>query len=189
MNQHVVVYDPEHRVHPGTVSVSARHANMMAAKGIVLLAVDPNRVNDVPGGYFHRHWGDGWVFDRGGGERGCPMILETWPSRLAIAWAVGLTGTAGSGYSGDLKLVTDSSRGFQSGALGTVKRPPSLSHLQTEPGDLVVVGGISTLGIESRGVLVLTLYAVAKGVVVLWTACTVVEEGEAGFMNVASVAV
>jgi len=175
----IVVEDPTGELPLGTV-VDGPMRNTRAARSAVLMPVDPDRVAGDVTGYFLRHWGEGWLFDRGAGERGCPMLLHVEPDAKHVYWAARVAPAPNvTRPRGKLKLVTDSGRQQRAmaGGLSAVKRVEAVEALgpPDAQGGWVIMGR-SDLAVSMSGMIALSLYGVCKGLLVQWSAVTQVRE-------------
>lgn len=168
---HVVTFDPSRLLAEGSVISNAARLAGAHAKGVSTLPVDsdllPGPSIDPSDGYSIRHWGDGWAFDRGAGERGCPMLLRVLPLRPYVHWQAMLAPIEESMH-GQIRLVTNSSNPvYASSGLSPLVTPTVMASGSK---GTMIVGGLAQVSVSSECLLALNLHAVAKGVRVLWSA-------------------
>lgn len=170
--EQVVIHDPLHELADGSIQNGPNMLQRLANRGVVMLPVEHDRAFGALDGYFRRGWGEGWIFNRGAGERGCPMVLGVLPNMEHVYWCARIK-AKGQNLRGSMKLVTNSSGGRLSGTLSPHMKAPALQSLG--PPDRQggwTIGGHSKMRVAIEGLLMLDLYASARDCVVLWSAVT-----------------
>jgi hypothetical protein len=167
----IVVCDPSGEVREGHVIEGPNNIGRLERRRVVMLPYEPGFEREAVGGYFRRSWGEGWLFDRMAGERGCPMLLHVSPKVPFVYWCARLE-LDGESPRGNVKLTTDSSqRQAMSGGLGAELRATALDRLGLpDPDGGWTIGGRSRLGISLGGYLALSLYVVARRARVIYSA-------------------
>lgn len=171
---HVVVWDPEGEVNPGTVYDGRRAMVAIRARRMALLPIEPALIG-VTGcsGFVVRHFGEGLVMDskhntRAGRISLYGMRIHQLPE---IHWCARLV-PAGDQPWGRLMLASDTG---QVGALhATVGRPDppiAIEKLDApDPHGGWTVGGHVDLNYEGGGLIGMSLYGRLRHVRVLWLA-------------------
>lgn len=174
---HVVLFDPSGVVPEGFVVPNYLKLAELHAHGCLTLPVDddlvPGKTMDPQDGFVVKTWGQGWTFDRGAGERGCPMLLRVLPLRGFIHWMACLAPIAERDMQGQIRLVTDSANPvYASQGLHPILTPPAFrgSSKERGRGGGGVIRGLCQVSVSTESLLALNLYAIAKGCRVLWSA-------------------
>jgi hypothetical protein len=171
--QHVVVFDPSGELPEGSVLSNPAHLAAAHAKGMVTLPVDedllPGRSIDPSDGYSVRYWGAGWSFDKGAGERGCPMLLRCLPQRPFIHWVASVAPITDT-MRGQIRLVTNSGNPVYASSGLSPLLTPALLDGGKGPNYANVIRGLAQVSVSTECLMALNLHAVAKGVRVLWSA-------------------
>jgi hypothetical protein len=178
----VVIWDPSGKFAEGTFLEGLRQMPVIEGRGAVLLPCDVDLFQrSGVGGYFMRRWGMGWAYQGHVASRGCPMVLHVMPDRPFIHWAARLipaTRTMPEGevpetdFHGHLRLTSDSSQpSALSGGLSADSDTIDLSKLgPADPQGGWIIRGRSRLSVVERGFFSFSLYGLAKGLKVLWSA-------------------
>jgi len=170
----IVVYDPTGQFPEGDVLEGNRAIAMFASRGGMSLPIDVrligrNAVSEV----FIRKWGQGEVFDRMVGQRGCPMLLYTVPDVPFLHWAARVLPLGGDREPrGVVRLV------MHSGQPGAITGGLRADGEACQVGDGLApdsdggwtVSGRVGLNCTMEGYLGLSLYVVASGIRVVWSA-------------------
>lgn len=178
---YVCVHDPEKKLPPGYLFKNERELAFGEARGCIALPVDddllPMRSLRPLDGFNQRFWGDGWVIDKGAGERACPMLIRVLPQRPFIWWAARIVSTTSQlPPTGRVRLVTDSSDPtYSSAGVSPVITPDLLDYAR--PGKDGVIIGVSQASVSTEALMALTLHAVTRRARVLWTAVSLCSQG------------
>lgn len=172
--QYVAVHDPKRNVPIGTL-LEAAPAQRAEMAGVVVLPVDPDLVPQRSmhplGGFTAREWGQGgWLFDKGAGERGCPMLLHAPPDRTFLNWACGVYVPDGASRPDRLQLAGDPTVSASFRSQGFQVLDPG--HWESAPGATGhwILQGRSRFAAAEVSILALCLHGVARGARVLWSA-------------------
>ncbi len=172
---HVVVHDPTHKLQPGYVVHQPRELAVHQQRGVVVLPVDDDLVPPVSNaaldGFYIRQWGNGWVANKGAGERCCPMVLRVLPQRTFIHFVLRCQGRANMPALGRFRLVGDSSQaGYLNAGLAPVIQPPLIESTPADEQGGWTLRGVSSINVLDPGLLAMSIHSVASNVRILWSA-------------------
>ena len=171
----IVVWDPAGRFPEGKVLDGDKQLAILQNKGGVTLPVEPALLGrNACAGVFMRKWGDGVVFDKMLGARGCPMMLYAVQDIGSIYWAIRVEPLADAHETkGSFKLALNSGQiGTITGGLASENRPADLIDAQPDKVGGWTLLGSSRLNCTLEGYLGLSVYGVAVGARVVWSAVT-----------------
>lgn len=181
MSVYIVAWDPKGEWWDGAV-VTEKERNLLEARGVVLLPVQPEmfKLSGV-GGFHKRSWGAGWPTTSQTPRFVAPLTLYATTECRTIHWAARLVvepsrDRNGSGF---LRLAPDggqanplkASLSFVDGQVGEV-RGAALGDKPDADGGWTVRGS-ATLGIPQDGHHGFGLYGHMDGVAVAWAAASV----------------
>jgi hypothetical protein len=172
MGMKIVVWDPKGELLEGQVIEDGLATEALVGRGVVMLPADADllKVPKIPtAGYYRRGWGSGWLFDGLVGSRGCPMLLFAMSDRMYLHWVVRI---AQLEPQGSIRLTTDTGQPTaMSGGLRADGQAVNLAELGEPDADGGwTVRGRSMLNCSGDGYLGLSIYAVARKCLVLWSA-------------------
>jgi hypothetical protein len=174
--QFVTVWDPSGSLAVGElVDGVAAVTVAKARKGVVLLPADPQVLYSASPGFGYRPWGKGWLYDNVTPERGCPMMIavteQTW-----LYWAVQVLPIRdGEPMTGQLRMIGNGAAGGMMGLSQDV-RARTLAEYSPGPKGGLVIGGRCAIGVQSPGMLGLSVHGIGRNVRVLWSAVSVTSE-------------
>jgi hypothetical protein len=169
----VVCEDPSRRLAIGTVVEGVAEIAALRRKGVAVLPYDyelPRTAASVA--YVQNFYGQGWLFDRGVGERGCPLVMHVTKECRYVYWALKIKPKdSAMPWSAQMRLVhsADNGRGLGRGMT-------QIDHLREAPvldsDGTATVYGKAAFEASTEGLLFADIYAVARNALVLWTAAT-----------------
>lgn len=177
--QAVIVEDLNGKRRVGTrIEGDHRLHQLLRNQGVAALPFEPNLQPGANRGYVQQHYGEGWLFDRNAGERGCPLILNVTNDCRFVHWAARVSRkTDDRAWTGSLRLVhsAESARSIGRGMnqLESVESLPN--HRLDEAGGILLYGkNAFNPGVE--GLLFTELYVNGSNLLVEWLAITQMNE-------------
>jgi hypothetical protein len=168
MQQGIVCDDPSRTYTPGTIIDGPVKVDQAKRKGCHLLPFDQEIPRLANMGFAMYHYGEGWLFKRNAGERGCPGIFNIRGDRCRfIYWAARVEALPDQPLSGQLRLVHNTT-GFGRGMRQLEN--PKLNGLKLDERGGVVVYGKCGFDVGTDGLMFTDLYAVSPGMLVKWFA-------------------
>lgn len=168
--QFATIWDPTGHYRVGTILENDR-MTVARRRGVAMLPIDLRHVHASPPGFFHRSWGDGWVYDNMIAERGCSMVVVADPAYHWMYWAAAVEPIrAGEAMTGQLRLVGNGANGCSSAGISQDVIPPQLQHFPSEP---TLIGGRCQVAVAQPGILGLSIYGSVKNARILWSAASV----------------
>lgn len=173
MNAAVICEDPSRKMPIGKIVQGVKEVALLKSQRVVsLLPYDLELPRLANTGYVQQHYGDGWLFDRNSGERGCPMMLHVTTTCRYIYWAARLEPVDSSkAWNCKMRLVhsADNQRGLGRGMnqIAYVDCQPVLD----ERGGATIYGKTGLNPVD-EGLLFTDLYSVSSQVRVKWLAIT-----------------
>jgi hypothetical protein len=162
----------------GLIITNAGDLSRLQRIGAVTLPVDDDLVLPTPpsalDGYFIKKFGNGWVADKGSGERCCPMVLRVLANRNNVHWVARVmpaAGKAGTDVTGRLRLVTDTTQAaFINAGLSQQEIPDLVDSTPMDQAGGWTLRGRSLISVTTDGVLAVALHAVARNMRIIWSA-------------------
>lgn len=167
----IVVWDPTGKFPEGYVLDGDNGLGVIHSKGGITLPVEPELlVQHAVSGFFMKKFGTGVPFTRMVGTRACPMLLFASPDYTTISWVARLT-LFGETSRGTFRLTTHSGMpGAVSGGLLANGDAIEISEKPLDKYGGITIGGTCRLNCTTDGYLGLSLYGVAIGARVTWSA-------------------
>lgn len=169
MQHRVVIHDPSGDNPTGEI-VEGKKAELLVARGIPSLPVDPNLLSrNGVSGYSKREFGRGISLDANSSRRGCSTVLYVMPSHQKINWCARIIPTsAGMVARGRLRLANDTAQvNVIKGGIATAEFAEVSGKLGAEG---LTIAGSSRFIANMEGYMGLCLYGTLANARVLWLA-------------------
>jgi hypothetical protein len=171
----IVVWDPSGRFPEGEIVKDDNTLHLLHSSGGVSLPVveDLLQYNAIAG-FFMRKWGNGVRFERMVGTLGCPMILWIKPQFTSIYWAARIKPIPEAKETkGIFRLAMHSGQyGVIGAGIASNDEAIEIGELELDEYGGAIIQGSCRLSSAIEGYLGVSLYGVAVGARIMWSAIT-----------------